>query len=261
MRYAVEAFIEVDKQDAAHLVELAMHTRELAIKGVRNEKAEAVAKAAPNRGQLVELLGAASNLYEGWGKRGRSQALAELAKVYNQQWQRRQRAQGEGRESDRVREPEAQGLDSLERRLRILAIASEAYVKAGREKHARALANAVRYGRMLLGGSNGEALAKAAQGVPSKGNLIEFLRGAHKIWAEGGSKERAVACNQLAEYYAGQLRAQRREGGDAAGNRHGAQGKQRTDPQVVIKELRQQVERLQRELAELKAVLRKLAVR
>jgi len=214
MRLAVDAFLEADRQDAAKRVELAMHTRELAIAGVRNEKAEAVAKAAPNRGQLAELLGAASNLYEKRGKREPSQALAELAEVYAQQWRRQKRAEDEGRTSEHEHEHEGEhegrageGLDSLERRVRILSLARSAYDKAGHERNEKALANAVRYGKLALEGSNQEALAKAAEGLPSRGNLIELLQGAHNLWAEWGDQERARMCHQLAEYYAGQLRA------------------------------------------------------
>lgn len=226
MRYAVDAFLEAERHDAAELVELAMHTRELAIEGVRNEKSAAVAKAAPNRGQLAELLGAASNLYEKWGKRERSHALAELAEVYGQQWRRQKRAEDEGRTTGREggREQEGrrgEGLDSLERRVHIIGIARAAFDRAGRERNERAMANAVRYGKMALEGSNEEALAKAAESVPSRGNLIELLNAAHNLLTEEGELERATGCHQLAEYYTRQLRAERGEGGEGREEREG----------------------------------------
>lgn len=120
-------------------------------------------------------------------------------------------------ETGRYERREPRGLDSLARRVAFLEIARAAYDEAGRERNERGLANAVRYGRLMLEEADDAALADAAKGVPSIGNLIELLQGAHEILADRGKTERAMACNQLAEFYADRERERRAGAGESTG--------------------------------------------
>ena len=113
------------------------------------------------------------------------------------------------REGRRLERREAAGLDSLERRVRILDFARAAHGEAGHERNAAALTRAVKYGRILLSG-NERAAEEASEGGPSLGNLAELLQAASGLYRESGNQERAGACRSLAQYY-----AQRLEGAEA----------------------------------------------
>jgi len=206
MRTAVDAFLEANRRDAAELVEHAMHARELALDGRRDEEANRIRETAPNRGQLAETLGAAAKLYRKWNMPERAETLAELAETCAKQWKRQQHAERE-RES-------GEGLDSLATRVEIIRYARAAFAEAGDERNSKVLEGVVHYGELALEGANDEQLSKAAEAVPSKANLIEYMNWASRKYGEWGRGERAAACRKLAEYYTRQLRAEHREGGE-----------------------------------------------
>ena len=215
MRTAVDALLEANRREAAELIEHAMHARELAIEGRRGEEANRIRETAPNRGQLAETLGAAAKLYKKWNMSDRAEALAELAETYAKQWKRRQRAGREGRVTERERERESgKGLDSLATRIEIIRYARAAFAEAGDERNAKVLEGVIHYGELALERVSDERLRKAVEAVPSKANLIEYLNWASHKYGEWGRGERAAACRRLAEYYARQLLAEQREGGE-----------------------------------------------
>lgn len=199
MRTAVEAFVKVNRHDAAELVEYAMHARELAIEGRRDEEANRIRERAPNRGQLAETLGAAAKLYRKWDMPDRAEALADLSETYAKQWKRQQRATERERES-------GESLESLATRVEIIRMARAAFAETGDKKNAKVLEGVIHYGELLLEGVSGERLSKAAKAIPSKGNLVEYMSWASHKYGEWGHEKRAASCRKLAEYYARQLR-------------------------------------------------------
>jgi hypothetical protein len=209
MRTAVDAFLEAERRQAAELVERAMHARELSIEGRRDEEANRIREAAPNRGQLAELLGGAARLHREWGHPDRAEALAELSKTYAKQWRRQQEAQGEHRRSENQSEG-GSGLDSLATRIEIIRYARDAFAEVDNERNAKALEKAIHYGELALEGVTGERLNEAAAAVPSMGNLIEQLNWASRQYREWNRGERAAACKNLAEFYARQRRPEGR---------------------------------------------------
>jgi len=223
MRTAVDAFLEADRHDAAGLVEHAMHARELSIEGRRDAEANRIREAAPNRAQLAEALGGAARLYREWNMPDRAEALVDLAETYANQWRRRQQASRDGRVAEREREPQHESeqereptlrddLDSLARRIEIIRYARDAFARAGDEANASVLERVVHFGELALTGVTDERLRQAAEDVPSKVNLAEYLNSAANRYSDWGRKGRAAACRGLAKYYGEQARATRREG-------------------------------------------------
>ncbi len=194
MRAAVEAYMEVGDHAAAEIVERAMHARELAIAGRRDEEAQRIREAAPNRAQLAEALMGAADLYKEWGKTEPAQALTELAEVYLKQWQQRQLRAEES-------EAAAANFESLATRLAIIRHARAAFAEKGDERNVKSLEHAIHFGELALSGASEDQLKEAAQKLPSMSRLIEQLHWASRQYREWGHGERAAACKSLADYY------------------------------------------------------------
>lgn len=108
LRMAMPALREGERRDAADLLERAIHVRELALEGVRNEKAQEVRKSAPNRAQLAEILGLSSRLWREFGHKERAQAVGKLAeqmqaRIHRERDERAQREQDPPRREARER--------------------------------------------------------------------------------------------------------------------------------------------------------------
>lgn len=204
MRYAVDVLAEEGRHDHAHLVELAMHSRELTIEGRRDEEAQRIREAAPDRAQLSECLAYAADLCEERGREEKAQALEELAGVYREQWERRLPrepgfAEGDGAE-----------LQDLEPRVEILRWAAAAFDEAGEKRLANRMNRFVHVGELQLQGADEGEILGAFDGL-EMGTAIELLQGASRLYEERGWEGRAGACRELAEFYA------RRERGEGEG--------------------------------------------
>lgn len=79
LRMAMPALREGERGDAADLLERAIHARELALEGRRDEEAQQIRRRAPNRGQLSEILGLSSRLWHKFGHEEKAQVVGELA--------------------------------------------------------------------------------------------------------------------------------------------------------------------------------------
>lgn len=125
---------------------------------------------------------------------------------------------------EQARPAQDDGLNSLEQRVKILRLARAAYAEAGSQPNAGALQRAIHYGELALEGANEKALGKAAEGVPSLGNLAELLGGAAGMYREWGNRKGAQACSDLSEYYVGRLREG--EGEEEGEHEHGHEEEQ-----------------------------------
>ncbi|MEE8153958.1 MAG: hypothetical protein V3T53_03240 [Phycisphaerales bacterium] len=114
LRMAMPALREGERRDAADLLEHAIHARELALEGVRNEKAQEVRKSAPNRAQLAEILGLSSRLWREFGHKERAQAVGELAEQMQARGHRERDERAE-REQDRPRREARERRDERDR--------------------------------------------------------------------------------------------------------------------------------------------------
>lgn len=102
MRMAMPALREGERRDAAELLEHAIHARELALDGRRDDEAQHIRETAPNRGQLSEILGLASRLWAEFGHEERAHAVGELAEQLRAR-NHRERDERAQRERDRPR--------------------------------------------------------------------------------------------------------------------------------------------------------------
>ncbi len=121
MRMAMPALREGERRDAAELLEHAIHARELALEGRRDDEAQHIRETAPNRGQLSEILGLASRLWGEFGHEERAQAVGELAEqmrasLHRQRDDRAQREQDWPRREARERREDRDRREVRERR-------------------------------------------------------------------------------------------------------------------------------------------------
>ena len=79
MRYALHALAETEKKDAADLLERAIHSRELALEGRRDEEAMRIRQGAPSRGAQIEILMFAEKILKELGQTERAVAVGRLA--------------------------------------------------------------------------------------------------------------------------------------------------------------------------------------
>ncbi|HIM31010.1 MAG TPA: hypothetical protein EYG57_15865, partial [Planctomycetes bacterium] len=79
MRIAMQALLDADRKDLAGMIEHTIHAQELALEGVRNEKAAKVRETAPKLGQRVELMMFASRKLREAGKKEEAGAVGNLA--------------------------------------------------------------------------------------------------------------------------------------------------------------------------------------
>jgi hypothetical protein len=79
MRYALHALAEAEKMDAADLLERAIHSRELALEGRRDEEAMRIREGAPSRGAQIEILMLAEKILREQDQTERATAVGRLA--------------------------------------------------------------------------------------------------------------------------------------------------------------------------------------
>lgn len=79
LRLAFHGLREGEKREAMERMEHAIHVMELNLAGRRDEKAQAIRKAGPDREERVELLRLAAGLWEGFGHEGKARSIRELA--------------------------------------------------------------------------------------------------------------------------------------------------------------------------------------
>ncbi len=192
IRYARAAFAEVGNERNAKALEGAILYGELALEGVTGERLTEAAGAVPSRGNLIEQLNWASRQYREWNRGERAAACRNLAEYYARQL-----------------DP-ASSIEDLNRRIEILGLAHNALREAGHEDWAHTMKRFLQVAELQRDGAEGETIGQALEGL-SKGMVIEFLQKASGLYAEWGVEGRAAACNQLAEYYARQVRGEPRE--------------------------------------------------
>ncbi len=115
LRVAMKALLEAKKQDAAELMERAIHTGELMLEGRTDNEAQKVFRQTPNLGQLSELLGVSSKLWSKWGNAKNAEATAKLAEYYQDRWQA-QKAERRAARDEREVEDVVEAEDEEERR-------------------------------------------------------------------------------------------------------------------------------------------------
>jgi len=81
LRFAKKALAEAEKRDAVDLVERAIHARELALSGRRDEEAMRIIEKSPADEQLAKLLFLAAELWQGFKQPERAERCEELGRI------------------------------------------------------------------------------------------------------------------------------------------------------------------------------------
>lgn len=125
MRYAFEALRDAGKEDAADLMEHAIHARELRLEGADGPDAREVMKSAPKRGAEIELLLFAAKFLRESGKTERAQVVQELGERFQETW-KRNREREQARDRDRRQDRERSAAGERESRIAIEQLAEQA---------------------------------------------------------------------------------------------------------------------------------------
>jgi hypothetical protein len=91
MRYAMEALLERERKHEAELLEQAIHARELALEGKRDERAMRIREQAPSPEAQIEILSFAGKILKELGRTERAQAVNRLAQDMKRRHRSRQR--------------------------------------------------------------------------------------------------------------------------------------------------------------------------
>ena len=220
LRLAVPALREGERRDAAELVELAIHARELALEGRRDREARAISERGPDREQIIELLVLAEDLYREFGMKERA---ATVSSMTEELWPKRRRARHSRERGERRRGHEReQAIHDLE----VMRIARHALLEADRHDAADLLQRAIRAREVTLEGREDREAATIRDRGPRLGQQVEILQMAAGIWRELDRPGQAEAVAGLAE----RMWSRHRPGEDRRG-REGRQRDERRDRQ------------------------------
>ena len=104
MRRALPALEEAGRDDSAELLHRAIRAREVQLEGRRDREAARIREQAPTRGQQIELLAYAADLWQEFGHEEKAKVVGELAERMRSSWRRGE----DGRGGEPRREPRNQ---------------------------------------------------------------------------------------------------------------------------------------------------------
>jgi hypothetical protein len=88
MRTALKALKEAERHDSAELLHRAIRAREVQLEGRRDQEAARIREQAPTRGQQIELLAYAADLWQEFGHEEKARVVGELAERLRSLWRR-----------------------------------------------------------------------------------------------------------------------------------------------------------------------------
>ncbi len=249
LRIARHALLEAERPDAADLLQMAIRAREVGLEGRRDEEARAIRKRAPKREQLVKLLGAATELWQKFGKPDKAEAVAKFARQLRSRERR-----GDERPQERSREGRGEREVALHE-LEIMRMAMPALLEAGRKDTAELLELAIRLREIgLEGGADEEALAIRRK-APNLGQQVEILSYASRLWREFGNHDKAEAVGGLAEEMLGRFRRAQERRGEQRQAEEGRRRREQEPSQRAESGSRHRIDALQHHLEELRHAL------
>jgi hypothetical protein len=271
LRLALKAMAEADRRDEVRMLELAIHAYEL-MKAGRGDEARQARRAAPPWEAEIELLGLAARLYERFEMPDRAEMILRGRDELWRGWRERRARDGD---VDRERERAREGTGNREqavarRRLEMMHMALPALLEAGRHETAELLERAIRALEVNLERREDRQAREIREQSPDLGQQIEILRYAAELWEEFGHETKAAALGKYAEdmLAAYRQRQERRARQDRQPpdrperaerqrerERSRAERRRPTDREAAIME---QMEELQRRMAELERMIREL---
>jgi hypothetical protein len=208
LRWARDAHQKAGRAEAVHLLARAVELAELQQSGRHPDVVEREAAAFPMR-DLVGVLRKAGGLYGELGYERRAAACRALADWYAAHW-------------NLPTEGAVGGLDTREKRVKVLELARTAHAAVGHEEAVALLDRMIRVGRLQIRGASDAEVAEAAQGLTME-RVIDLLASAGDLYAGWNMPDRAVLCRKLAAFYQARDAAREREepGDDAQRAGHG----------------------------------------
>lgn len=230
LRLALPALREERREEAIHIVELAIGARDHMIEGNGDRR---MRERAPGRGQIIEVLGLAEGIYREYGHERRAARLDRLAAEL---WPPRERS--------RHRDRPPRELEEIE----IMRMAIHGLLEAERRDAADLLERAVHARQVDMEGRRDREARNIRENAPELGAQVELLQMSAGLWTEFGQLERARAIRELAErMWAGREHPQRDERPRRDERRRGVPGH---DNDVIDR-----LERFQRRLDDLQRAL------
>jgi len=232
MRLAMKALLEAERKDAAEIVEQAIHARELAMEGRRDEKAMEIRKNAPDLGIQVEILMHAADLWDEFGHERKAATIRELAGQFREKLERQK--EGGARRDEKC--------EHAMHQIEIMKSALHALKEGGKEDAADILKRVIQARIVNLEGMRGKEAEIVRERNPPLEQQVEILGLASRLCREWGNEEKARAIGGLAE----RMWAQRRQR---------AANQQNVDMRR-FRELEEKMEHMARQIEELKRALR-----
>jgi len=234
MRIAMKALLEADRHDTAEILEHAIHARELAMEGRRDEKAMEIRKSAPELGVQVEILMYAGDLWDEFGHERKAAEVRELAAVFSRKLERQKDAHARG-------ETEA---DHARRQLEIMKAALHVLKEGGKKDAAEILKRAIQARIVDLEEMKSLEAVIVRERKPPLEQQVEALGLASRLCREWGKEERARAIAGLAEQMWAHRQSRDTDQPSAEARR--------------IRELEEKVDRMARQIEELRRALREV---
>jgi len=232
----MHALREADRKDTMELLEHAIHARELALEGKRNEKAMKIRESAPSLEVQTEILFHAADLWHRFGHEKKAATVHELAEEFAGRLRhRKERGEGAIRGEER---------ELVEHEVEVMRMAMPVLRKAGKVDAADMLKYAIQARVVDLEGRNGAEADLVRERAPGFKEQIEILALASRIFRELGEVEKARAVGGLAEEMAARERGTEIDHPEAMARR--------------IRVLEERIAELERELDACRAALRTL---
>ena len=264
MGLAKRTLAAAERGDATEIVEHGMHALELALKNRRDEEAMRVRNSAPSRAAQAKALFLAAEILAKHDKAKESRWVAEVAKAFRQQAERRARERADkdddedeaDDDEDEDREDERAERRALKRRVATIRMAVPVLREAGDERLVGLLERAILTGDLMLAGREDEEARRAFERTPSLGELAEILHHAARLADKQGKGDRAERIMELSRYYAERWKAQQAEREEH--ERRQDQERKHRDPDAREHERARHLEELQEELHHLRERLERL---
>ena len=246
MYMALPALMEAERTDLVDLLLRAIHGYEVRLEGRDDNTARIIRARAPERGQVIELLGFAAHKYREWGANDRADTLERMI---SQLWDHGEERVRDNERRHKVRDAVAKRLGE---ELETMRIARHALLEAERENSARELERVMHVHEMILEGHGERAVGNAMEEGPTLGQQVELLNHSAHLWDEFGHEGKAARVRELARQYMERFE-QRRDRESRARGRNGVEG----EYAQRIEQLQEQIEELKHSLGDLKEELRR----
>ncbi len=265
MRIAMQALLDADRKDLAGMIEHTIHAQELALEGVRNEKAAKVRETAPKLGQRIELMMFASRKLREAGKKEEAGAVGNLAEQLMVRLRAQQKRGHEGKQGGSEKgekgEKAAVKRESTEQKvaagqIEVMQIALAALREGERRDSVDIVNRAIQARQIRLKMLKGKEAKYVLEREPKLEQTVEALAVAAGLWREFGNQRNTALVRNLVEKLSAGGRGNAKERAQKERPRKEKTGKERAGIEEQVKRISQ----LEAEIAKLRVALEKRLV-